>query len=199
MNTLFEKLLVLKNFGKIVFDRNFNVLEANPIAVKILRLDSGKKTFSTLFELFPEFYGCEKALAQLFSSEKDCFELHFVNRIDKENRNYYINLSAFADVKNSRGILIVEEVSEKAQFLQQLRQQRHELSLYRALSGIPEQFFKWNTYRQFSRNSGTKAKYSKIKQNSGRHHSLNGGKRNGKKSGCSTYSPKFSECRCAIY
>ena len=144
MNTLFEKLLSLKNFGKIVFDENFHLLQINPTALKILRLDSHQKTSITLFELFPEFYGCEKTLAQLFRGKKNHFELNFVNRIDDENQNYYLNLLAIADPEHLQGILIVEEVSEKARFLQQMRQQRHELSLYQALSGIPKQLLSGN-------------------------------------------------------
>lgn len=140
MNTLFEKLLFYKNFGQIVFDKHFTILQINPIASKLLRIHSRKKNPSTLLELFPEFYGYEEILEQLVTGGKDHFELNFVNKVDDENQHFYINLLVVADPENDHGILILEEVTEKARFLQQIRQQRHELSLYETLSGIPKQF-----------------------------------------------------------
>lgn len=140
MNTLFEKLLSFKNFGQIVFNNHLNILHISPAALKILRIHGRQKNALTLLELFPEFYGCEAVLEQVLNGEKDHFELNFVNKVDEDNQNYYLNLLVLADPKNSHGILIVEEVTEKARFLQQMRQQRHELSLYEALSGIPKQF-----------------------------------------------------------
>ena len=140
MNSLIEKLLSFKNLGKIIFDQKFCIVQLDTRATNLLLLNSKPSSKTNLLELLPELCGSEEILQQILLGNKDFFELNFINRLAEDNSIRYLNLLILSEPEHRQGMVIVEEVSDRARLLQEMKQQRHQLFLYQRMAGISKQF-----------------------------------------------------------
>jgi transcriptional regulator with PAS, ATPase and Fis domain len=140
MNETTKQLLAHKNLGMILFDCDFTVIETNPVAESIfmaIALPSPQKDF---LEAFPEFIGSEQLIRDIVEKRDVHFRLDYVNRSDAQGQLHFLNLLVLSDDEPGRGLLVVEDVTERAMMLQELNQHRYELLLYKSSAAFRKQF-----------------------------------------------------------
>ena len=130
MKKTLKRLLNNKQMGAIVFDFDFNVVEIDDIAADLLNALGLSMSGRNLLVLFPEFIGSESLIKNILEEKGDDLRLDFVNRSDAEGNPKFIDLLIFPDDTAPHGLLIIEDVTDRALTQQQINQQRYELYLY---------------------------------------------------------------------
>jgi transcriptional regulator with PAS, ATPase and Fis domain len=131
MNRILKRLLNHKKLGAIVFDVDFNVVEIDAIASDLFIALGLSFSERNLVTLFPEFIGCESLIQRILEEKKDDYRLDYVNRLDTSGNPRFVNLFVFPGDTDSRGLLIIEDVTDRALTAQVTNQQRYELYLYK--------------------------------------------------------------------
>jgi transcriptional regulator with PAS, ATPase and Fis domain len=134
------QLLNYKNLGAIRFDKNFIILDINPRAHAILALLGQDYLSSNLFDIFPEFIGCEQILTNIINEESSDLRLDFLNRVGQNQELYYLSLLVIYDDEMKSGLVIVDNMTERARMIQQLNQQKYDLLLYKNSQDFRRQF-----------------------------------------------------------
>lgn len=131
MNRSLASLIAHKGFGVICFDNRLQVVERNAAAVDILAAVGAQHHDGDLQDLFPELVGVQDQLMQIVEKQAGDYRLDHVNRRDGQGQTRYWNLLLLAGPEVGRGMLIIEEITEKAMAIQAVNQQRYDLYLYR--------------------------------------------------------------------
>ncbi len=140
MNEAALRLMAHKNLGMIRFKPDFIIVKTDDIAKRTLQSTIQPLPGMNLFEVFPELIGNEELLDEVLVGKQPDFRLDYVNRVDTDRRVHFINLLVLPDEQAGGGLLIVEDVTERAKMLQELSQQKYELMLYKSGSVSPKQF-----------------------------------------------------------
>jgi transcriptional regulator with PAS, ATPase and Fis domain len=127
-----RRLLACKNWGLIIFDAQFKILEIDDMAKTLLKGNASFFSKTPLLEAFPEFVGNEKSIQEVISRKTGAFRLDFVNRTGTDGKVQFLELIAVADQNPGQGVLVIEDVTERAKMLQELNQQKYELLLYKS-------------------------------------------------------------------
>jgi transcriptional regulator with PAS, ATPase and Fis domain len=140
MHEALVKLMSYKNLGMILFKDDLTIVEKDSIAKNILR--GGERPFPgrNLLEVFPELIGNEELIKEVLVGKEPDFRLDYVNRVDADQRVHFMNLFVLPYEEAGRGLLIVEDVTERARMLQELSQQKYELMLHKSGTVSPKQF-----------------------------------------------------------
>ena len=140
MNDTTRQLLAHKNLGMILFDSDFTIVETNPVAESIFGAISTPSPQKDLLEVFPEFIGSEQLIQDIVEKRAADFRLDYVNRSNAEGQLHFLHLLVLSDEEPDRGLLVIEDVTERAMMLQELNQQRYELLLYKSSATFRKQF-----------------------------------------------------------
>lgn len=131
MNDPLTSIIEHKGFGVLLFDHSFKVTKANPTGEQMLGDAGMPNSRGDLQDLFPELVGIEDQLTRIIAKKTSSYRLDNVNRSDEQGQILYWNLLILADPSADRGMLIIEDVTEKATAKQLINQQRYDLYLYR--------------------------------------------------------------------
>ena len=131
MDESFARLLAFKKMGAIVFNPQFDVLEIDRWADKIIRYLGEPVGEKNLITVFPEFIGCEAIITKVLAGTQKEFRLDFINRVDTTGTTRFIHLLVMPHKKEGLGLLIIEDVSEQGLAIQLANQQRYELFLFK--------------------------------------------------------------------
>ena len=118
-----------RGFGLFHFDHNLIVSHRNGTADALVQALGVSATENRLLELFPELVGSEKDLAAVLSDESEGFNLDYINRLDRDGNLLYYHLTVLGEDSPGPGVLLFEDVSDKARMIQALNQQKYELLL----------------------------------------------------------------------
>ncbi|UCF93047.1 MAG: sigma-54-dependent Fis family transcriptional regulator [Desulfobacterales bacterium] len=140
MNAVLKNLLAYKNLGTILFDKHFEIIEADRLARNILGAIGPRFPDGNLLNVFPEFVGNEQLICRVLEKKASEFHLKYVNRFDSQGHTLFWDLLILPDERPERGILVVEDVTEQAKALQEINQQKYELFLYRHDPGFRKKF-----------------------------------------------------------
>jgi transcriptional regulator with PAS, ATPase and Fis domain len=132
--------MAYKNLGRILFNSNFSIVETDHIAKSILKGTTQPYPGSNLLEVFPELIGNEKLIQEVLAGKVPDFRMDHVNRKDAEEKLLFLNLFVLAEKESGHGILVVEDVTQRAKMLQELNQHKYELLLYKGGAAPPKQF-----------------------------------------------------------
>ncbi len=83
----------------------------------------------SLAELFPELVGSEDAVEAVLAGLNDGLHLEYISRHDRRGELFYYDLTVLPGDSGGEGLLIVEDVSDKARLIQEVNQQKYELLL----------------------------------------------------------------------
>lgn len=131
MNDPLTSIIAHKGFGVLYFDGGLRVTETNPIGAQMLGAVGAQRPKGDLLDLFPELVGIEDQLTRIIAKQDAAYRLDHVNRSDAQGQTLYWNLLVLAGRRAARGMLIIEDVTEKATAKQVVNQQRYDLYLYR--------------------------------------------------------------------
>ena len=126
-----NSLLAYKNLGSILFDTGFNIIEINPIAERILKSAGIAPDISHVLELFPELIGNEGLIENIIKKRNKDYRLDYINRLNDEGQIRYLNLLVLPAVTTNNALLVLDDVTERAQAMQAINQQKYELFLYK--------------------------------------------------------------------
>ena len=110
------------NAQLVVVDRN----EAADALALQLKWPSGEHG---LAELFPELVGSEDAVAAVLAGRSDGLHFEYISRHDRQGELFYYDLTVLPAGTAGDGLLMVENVSDKARLIQEFNQQKYELLL----------------------------------------------------------------------
>ncbi|MCK5229023.1 MAG: sigma 54-interacting transcriptional regulator [Desulfobulbaceae bacterium] len=136
MNETITRLLACKNLGMILFDAHFTIVETDNIGKRILKATAPSFSGKDLFEIFPEFIGNEQLIQEVVDRKTADFGLDYVNRSDADGQVYFLHLLVLPDEKPGYGLLVLEDVTDRARILQEVNQQKYELLLYKGSAGF---------------------------------------------------------------
>lgn len=131
MENPFDSLISSKEMGVFYFDGRLQVVECNAAAKEMLSLIGRTHPGGDLQDLFPELVGIEDQLARIIEKRDDNYRLELINRQNRNGATSYWDLILLACPEKERGILALEDVTEKAQAIQAVNQLRYEDFLYR--------------------------------------------------------------------
>ena len=131
MDRPLARLIEHKGFGVLYFDSRLQVVELNAAAAEMLAVVGWQHPKGDLQESFPELVGIHDQLAQILEKQGTVYRLDHVNRRDGQGQIRYWDLLLLAGPEEGRGMLIIEDVTEKAIAIQAMNQQRYDLYLYR--------------------------------------------------------------------
>ena len=136
MNETITRLLACKNLGVILFDAHFTIVETNDIGKRILKATTPSFTGKDLFEIFPEFIGNEQLIQDVVDRKAADFRLDYVNRSNADGQVHFLHLLVLPDEEAGYGLLVLEDVTDRARMLQEVNQQKYELLLYKGSAGF---------------------------------------------------------------
>ncbi|MGD9330151.1 MAG: sigma 54-interacting transcriptional regulator [Desulfobacterales bacterium] len=111
------------------FDTALSVVQRNDAAMALVQALDLPRREERLRELFPELVGSEDELKALLTGGGDGFRLEYINRADRDGNLLYYDLTVFGESSDGSGLLLLEDVSDKARMIQALNQQKYELLL----------------------------------------------------------------------
>ncbi len=118
-----------KGLALFGFDAQLVVVGRNEAAAGLasqLNWPSGEQR---LVELFPELVGSEDAVAAVLAGPSHGLHFEYISRHDRRGALFYYDLTVLPAGPDGNGLLIVEDVSDKARLIQEFNQQKYELLL----------------------------------------------------------------------
>ncbi len=131
MNKSLVGIIDYKGFGVLSFDADLKVKDLNPTGDQMIRAAGGQPQGGHLHDLFPELVGVEEQLTEIIEKKDTTYSLEYVNRRDDKGQTHYWDLLLLADPEADLGLLIMENVTDKATAMLAVNQQRYDLYLYR--------------------------------------------------------------------
>jgi transcriptional regulator with PAS, ATPase and Fis domain len=120
-----------KGFGVLFFDHGLHITGTNSTGGQMLGAAGMQATGDDLQDLFPELVGIEDLLTRIIAKQEPSYRLDNVNRSGEQGQTLYWNLLILSWQGTNRGMLIIEDVTDKAAAKQSTNQQRYDLYLYR--------------------------------------------------------------------
>ena len=115
----------------VCFDGRLRIVELNTTAAEMLAIEGAPHHNGDLEELFPELVGIQDQLERIVDQQDTAYRLDNVNRRDGQGQTRYWNLLLLAGPEVGRGMLIIDDVTEKAMAIQVVNQQCYDRYLYR--------------------------------------------------------------------
>lgn len=139
MNETVTRLLACKNLGMILFDAHLTIVETDDIGKRILKATAPSFPGRDLSEVFPEFIGNEQLIQEVVNRKAADFRLDYVNRSGADGQVHFLHLLVLPDEEPGYGLLVLEDVTDRARMLQEVNQQKYELLLYNGGAGFRKQ------------------------------------------------------------
>lgn len=130
------RLLACKNLGIILFDAHLTIVETDDIGKRILKATAPSFPGRDLSEVFPEFIGNEQLIQEVVNRKAADFRLDYVNRSGADGQVHCLHLLVLPDEEPGYGLLVLEDVTDRARMLQEVNQQKYELLLYNGGAGF---------------------------------------------------------------
>ena len=140
MNETTKQLLKWKNIGFIRFNALFDIIEIDDIAKTMLKSVTNRVSGKSFLEIFPEFLGNEEEIHNVLKKKSADFRLDYVNRAEIMGQLRFFHLLVLSEDERDCGVLIIEDVTERARMVQKMNQQKYELLLYKSSSEFRRQF-----------------------------------------------------------
>ena len=131
MNETIRRLLAHKNLGMILFDAHLAIVETDDVGKRILKATAPSFPGRDLSEVFPEFIGNEQLIQEVVNRKAPDFRLDYVNRSGADGQVHFLHLLVLPDEEPGYGLLVLEDVTDRARMLQEVNQQKYELLLYK--------------------------------------------------------------------
>ena len=132
MDELIRNLLEFNQSGFVIFDDTFNILDTGAIEQEISKVLGSPHVGGNLLDVFPELIGNDSYILDVIAGRENKLEMEFINRtVDDSPTPLYLNLLILPYTASGQGLLVINDVSERAILLQKKRQQRYDLLLYR--------------------------------------------------------------------
>ncbi len=129
-NTPLEILFHYLEFALFEFQMDGQITWQNSLAEQWTERFHPEGTSASLWNLFPELFGNQEEIEKIVNGEQEIFRLEFVNRMSVQGKEVaYFHLNVLGSEQPGRGWLILEDVTEKAQRLQETRQRHYEFKL----------------------------------------------------------------------
>ncbi len=128
MPSAFNKYADIKGLALFVFDAELVVCERNEPATALTDQLAFPAIENRLMELFPELVGSEDSLRAILAGDGEGLHLAYMSRRDRRGELFYYDLTALNSGRN-QGVLMVEDIGDKARMLQEVNQQKYELLL----------------------------------------------------------------------
>jgi transcriptional regulator with PAS, ATPase and Fis domain len=145
MNKSLAGIIECKGFGVLLFDVNLHVTHINAAGAQMFRAAGAEQHQGKhLQDLFPELVGVEDQLDRILTRKESTYSLEYVNRRNDKGRTLYWDLLLLADPETGLGMLILEDVTEKATAILAANQQRYDHYLYHhSISHRQNQIYTW--------------------------------------------------------
>ena len=111
------------------FDPALAIVHRNDAAAALVDLLDQPLREERLRELFPELVGSEDDVKAVLAGDTDGFRLDTISRQDRDGTLFYYDLTVLGGGPDGSGLLLVEDVGDKARMIQALNQQKYELLL----------------------------------------------------------------------
>ncbi len=131
MSDNLRKILNYKQLGRLSFDDQLIIRDIDDRACQLLQSSPNQSIGRQIADLIPEIFGSDNAIREVLDGTRDDLRLDYLNRESKEGKTQYLNLFLFAPRGRESGLVILEDISEKARMVQEINQQKYELLLYR--------------------------------------------------------------------
>ena len=118
-----------KGLALFGFDAQLRVVERNEAAAGLASQLNWPPGEQSLAELFPELVGSEDAVVAVLAGQSDGLHFAYISRHDQGGALFHYDLSVLPAGPDGGGLLIVEDVSDKARLIQEFNQQKYELLL----------------------------------------------------------------------
>jgi hypothetical protein len=93
----------------------------------------------SFLELFPEFLGNEEEIHKVLKKKSPDFRLDYVNRTETMGQLRFFHLLVLPEHQSDFGVVLIEDVTERARMIQEMNQQKYELLLYKSSSEFRRQ------------------------------------------------------------
>ena len=132
MNSLFKKLLGLRQMEYVTLDQDLVVVEFSGGVDRFV--DSSQRLIpgADIFSFFPELFGAEEQLSAIISTHQESFELKSIIRCSDQSHLYFdLCITRLDEPSFARGelILFLEDVTQQSSLEQSLVQASNETSL----------------------------------------------------------------------
>ena len=118
-----------RGLALFAFDTDLMIRSRNDAASALSTTFNFPADEKGLTELFPELVGREDDLMAMLTGNSEGFFIEFVSRHNRQRELVYYDLAVIRGDYEDTGILIIEDVSDKARMIQELNQQKYELLL----------------------------------------------------------------------
>ncbi len=142
MEQLWEKLLHENHVGFALLDGELRLVRFSELFARFST--QAPAVAQPVAECYPEAFGLEETLRQLYENPGESLTLACIHRAEKENAPHYLDLKFIAtparDATAPHYLFTVTDETEKYRLQQERQQQRNEIMLLRATLGGPQQF-----------------------------------------------------------
>ncbi len=129
MPSALSKYADFRGLALFVFDARLAVGRRNDAADALAARLNLPADENRLTELFPELVGSEDELSAILAGDAEDFHLAFMSRHDHQGELFYYDITALKSTARNQGLLIVEDVGDKARMIQEVNQQKYEILL----------------------------------------------------------------------
>ena len=130
-NDPFTSLIEHQKLGVVCFDGRLRIVDPNTTAADMLAIEGALHPKGDLEELFPELVGIQDRLKRIIDQHDAAYRLDNVNRRDGHGQIRCWNLLLLAGPEVGRGMLIIDDVTEKATAIQVVNQEHYDRYLFR--------------------------------------------------------------------
>ena len=129
LDTFIDLLLSKKNISYALFNSSFNIVNkskdlSNSLHINLLNDES------SIFEIFPEFFGLENELLELLSGIRKEVILENVNKYGKDGKLFYLDYNVIPiNDPDPRILVIITNSTEQSELEQKVQQQNNEIKI----------------------------------------------------------------------
>jgi two-component system, NtrC family, response regulator AtoC len=128
VDTFIELLLSEKHISYAIFNSSFNLVKKSKNFYASINHSSDDD--NSIYNIFPEFFGLERELEQLFSGVREKLSLHKVNRSNQRGHLIYLDYLALP-IKETESLIlvIITNSTEQSKLEQKIQQQNNEMKI----------------------------------------------------------------------
>ena len=133
LDRIFNKALSLRKFERLELDENFCIIDTSEQVQRFAARPEEVMLGKDVRLSFPEFIGIEHILISILQGEQELFELETIARFYEDKSDIYINIYIIGEQGEkefgNRLVILLEDISERIFFQQNLKQKLNESTL----------------------------------------------------------------------
>ncbi|MBD0263144.1 MAG: PAS domain S-box protein [Tolypothrix sp. Co-bin9] len=133
LDRIFNKALSLRKFERLELDENFCIIDTSEQVQRFAARPEEVMLGKDVRLSFPEFIGIEHILISILQGEQELFELETIARFYEDKSDIYINIYIIGEQAEkefgNRLVILLEDISERIFFQQNLKQKLNESTL----------------------------------------------------------------------